>query len=209
MKSNRLHLDEETRCMDRRCTMSQLIAGIVLFFGIHSISIVNEPWRDKMADRLGLWTWKGIYSIIALGGLLLIIRGYGDARTQVVELYYTPVWLQHISLLLLIPVFPLLISAYVPGRIKATVKHPMLLATKLWAAAHLLANGTLADLVLFGSFLLWVFADLLSVSKRQPRQIPGAPPSKFNDWIAIVVGLALYIAFFLWLHERLFGVSPI
>jgi uncharacterized membrane protein len=189
--------------------MSQLLAGIIIFLGVHSISIVNEPWRNKMAERLGVWTWKGVYSIIALVGLILIIRGYGEALTEVVELYYTPVWLQHISLILLIPVFPLLIGAYVPGRIKATVEHPMLLATKLWAAAHLLANGALADVVLFGSFLLWVFADLLSVSKRQPRQIPGAPPSKFNDWIAIVVGLALYLAFLLWLHELLFGVSPV
>lgn len=189
--------------------MSQLLAGIIIFLGVHSISIVNEPWRDRMADRLGVWTWKGIYSIVALVGLILIIRGYGEARTEVVELYYTPAWLQHISLILLIPVFPLLVGAYVPGRIKATVEHPMLLATKLWAAAHLLANGTLADLVLFGSLLLWVFADLLSLSKRQPRQIPGAPHSKFNDWIAIAVGLALYLAFLFWLHEMLFGVSPV
>ncbi len=189
--------------------MGQLIAGLIIFLGIHSISIVNEPWRDKMTERLGVWSWKGIYSLIALAGLILIIRGYGEARTEVVELYYTPVWLQHLSLFILIPVFPLLVAAYVPGRITATVGHPMLLATKLWAAAHLLANGTLADLVLFGSFLLWVFADLLSVSKRQPRQIPGAPPSKFNDWIAIVAGLILYIVFVLWLHELLFGVSPL
>jgi uncharacterized membrane protein len=189
--------------------MSQLIAGIIIFLGVHSISIVNEPWRDKMAERLGVWTWKGIYSIIALVGLVLIIRGYGEARIDVVELYLTPVWLQNISTLILIPVFPLLVAAYVPGRIKAAVGHPMLLATKLWAAAHLIANGTLADVVLFGTFLLWVFVDLLSVSKRQPRQIPGAPPSKFNDWIAVVTGLALYLAFLFWFHEMLFGVSPV
>ncbi|MBT8353592.1 MAG: NnrU family protein [Desulfofustis sp.] len=188
--------------------MTQMIAGIIIFLGVHSISIINEAWRDKMAERLGGWSWKGIYSIIALMGLILLIRGYGEARTDVVEVYYTPVWLQNISLIILIPVFPLLVGTYVPGRIKAAVEHPMLLATKLWAAAHLLANGTLADLVLFGSFLLWVFADLLSVSKRQPRQIPGAPPSRFNDWIAVIVGLALYLAFLFWLHEMLFGVSP-
>jgi uncharacterized membrane protein len=195
--------------MDRRIPMSQLIAGLIIFLGVHSVSIVNEPWRDTMADRLRVWTWKGIYSIIALAGLVLIIRGYGEARADVVELYSTPAWLQHISILILIPVFPLLVGAYVPGRIKAAVGHPMLLATKLWAAAHLIANGTLADLVLFGSFLMWVFADLLSVSKRQPRQIPGAPPSRFNDWIAVVVGLVLYFAFLFWLHEIFFGVSPI
>ena len=85
----------------------------------------------------------------------------------------------------------------------------MLLATKLWAAAHLLANGTLADVVLFGSILLWVFADLLSLSKREPRQIPGAPPARYNDLIALVVGFGLYIAFLFWLHEPLFGVTPL
>ena len=189
--------------------MTELIAGLAIFLGGHSISIVNEPWRDKMAERFGVWTWKGVYSLIALAGLILIVRGYSEARTEMVQLYYTPVWLQHISLILLLPVFPLLVGAYLPGRIKAAVEHPMLLATKLWAAAHLLANGSVADLVLFGSILLWVFADLLSVSKRQPRQIPGAPPSKLNDWIAVAIGLALYLVFLFWFHEALFGVSPV
>ena len=189
--------------------MTQLIVGLVIFLGVHSISIVNEQWRDRMAERLGVWTWKGIYSLVALIGLIMIIRGYGDARADVIELYLTPAWLQHISLVLLIPVFPLLVAAYLPGRIKKIVHHPMLLATKLWAAAHLLANGTLADVVLFGSILLWVFADLLSLSKREPRQIPGAPPARYNDLIALVAGLGLYIAFLFWLHEPLFGITPL
>lgn len=189
--------------------MAQLITGLLIFLGVHCVSIVNEGWRDKMAERLGVWTWKGIYSMISLVGLIMIIRGYGNARAEMIELYITPAWLQHIALVLMIPVFPLLVGAYVPGRIKATVGHPMLLAAKIWAAAHLLANGTLADLLLFGSFLLWVFADLLSVSKRQPRQIPGAPPSRYNDWIAVTVGLGLYLAFVVKLHEMLFGVPVV
>ena len=189
--------------------MAQLIGGVLIFLGVHSISIVNEQWRDRMAERLGVWTWKGIYSLVALAGLVMIIRGYGDARADVIELYITPAWLQHISIVLLIPVFPLLVAAYLPGRIKAITQHPMLLATKLWAAAHLLANGTLADVVLFGSILLWVFADLLSLSRREPRQIPGAPPARYNDLIAVVVGLCLYVAFFFRLHELLFGIAPL
>lgn len=189
--------------------MAQLITGLLIFLGVHCVSIVNEGWRDKMAERLGVWTWKGIYSMISLVGLIMIIRGYGNARVEVIELYITPAWLQHIALVLMIPVFPLLVGAYVPGRIKAAVGHPMLLAAKIWAAAHLLANGTLADLLLFGSFLLWVFVDLLSVSKRQPRQIPGAPPSRYNDWIAVTVGLGLYLAFVVKLHEVLFGVPVV
>lgn len=187
--------------------MVQLIIGLFIFLGVHSISIINEPWRNKVADRLGTWTWKGIYSLVSLVGLIMIIRGYGDARTETIELYFTPTWLQHISLVLMIPVFPLLVGAYVPGRIKAAVGHPMLLAIKLWASAHLLANGGLADLVLFGSFLLWVFADLLSVSRRQPRQLPGAPESKYNDWIAVAAGLGLYLAFVFYLHEKVAGVA--
>lgn len=189
--------------------MTQLIIGLFIFLGVHSISIVNERWRNEMTERLGVWGWKGIYSAIALMGLILIIRGYSDARSAVIELYLTPAWLQHTALVLMIPVFPLLIAAYFPGRIKAAVHHPMLLASKLWAAAHLLANGTLADLVLFGSFLMWVFADMLSVSRRDTRPLPGAPPSKFNDWIATTGGLALYLAFIFWIHERLFGVAPV
>lgn len=189
--------------------MTQLLGGLVIFLGVHSISIVNEPWRDRMVERLGVWTWKGIYSLAALVGLLMIIRGYGEARADVIELYHSPTVLRYISLVLLIPVFPLLVAAYLPGRIKATVHHPMLLAVKLWAAAHLLVTGTVANVVLFGSILLWAFADLLSVSKREPRQIPGAPPARYNDLIAVAVGLSLYIAFLFWLHELLFGIVPL
>lgn len=188
--------------------MIQMIVGLGIFLGIHSISIVNEPWRNRMAERLGTWTWKGIYALPALLGLAMTARGYGEARTQTVDLYISPVWLQHISVFLLIPVFPLLIGAYFPGRIKASVGHPMLLATIVWSAAHLLANGTLADVVLFGSFLAWGCADLLSVRRRQPRKIPGAPESNMNDWLAVIMGLALYLAFTLYFHDLLFGVSP-
>lgn len=189
--------------------MVQMIFGLFIFLGVHSISIVNESWRNRMAERLGTWTWKGIYSLAALVGLVMIIRGYGAARGEFAELYVTSNWLQHISLILLIPVFPLLVGAYFPGRIKAVVGHPMLLATLLWTVGHLLVNGTLADLVLFGSILVWGFIDLWSLSRREPRQIPGAPESKVNDWIAVIIGLALYLAFILNLHELLFGVTPL
>jgi uncharacterized membrane protein len=124
-------------------------------------------------------------------------------------LYVPPVWLRHVALLLLIFVFPLLFAAYLPGRIKTATKHPLLAATKIWAFAHLLANGTLADVILFGSFLVWAVADRISMTHREQRPIPQAPPSKANDAIAIVLGLGVYVAFVLWLHSWLFGVSPI
>jgi len=185
-----------------------LIAGLVLFFVPHSISIVNSPWRDRAAARIGERPWQGIYSLVAIAGFVLIVWGYGLARQDPVILYVPPVWLRHVALLLMIFVFPLFLAAYLPGRIKAVTKHPMLAATKIWAFAHLLANGTLADVVLFGSFLAWAVADRISMKHREQRPVPGAPPSKYNDLIAVVGGLALYVAFVLWLHAWLFGVSP-
>lgn len=189
--------------------MGILLLGLVIFFAVHSVSIVNEPWRNRMAASMGEWTWKGVYAVVALAGLVLIIWGYGLARQDPVALYTPPLWLRHLSILLLVPVFPLLLAAYLPGRIKAATKHPMLLATKLWAVAHLLANGMLADVFLFGGFLVWAVVDRVSMKHRTQRPVPSAPPSKVNDIIAIVAGLVLYVAFVLWLHAWLFGVSPI
>ncbi len=189
--------------------MSVLIAGLILFIASHSVSIVNEPWRDRVVARIGETTWQGIYSLVAIAGLVLIVLGYGLARQDPIILYVPPIWLRHIALLLLVFVFPLLFAAYLPGRIKSATKHPMLAATKVWAFAHLLANGSLADVVLFGSFLVWAVADRISMKHRTQRPVPGAPPSRLNDAIAVILGLALYVAFVLWLHVWLFGVSPV
>jgi len=186
-----------------------LIAGIILFFATHSISIVNSPWRDRVAARIGEAPWQGIYSLLAVAGLLLMVWGYGVARQEPVMLYIPPLWLRHVAMLLLLPVFPLFLAAYLPGRIQAVTKHPMLAATKMWAFSHLLANGTLADVALFGSFLAWAVVDRVSMKHREQRPVPGAPPSKWNDAIAVVAGLGLYVAFVLWLHAWLVGVSPV
>jgi uncharacterized membrane protein len=189
--------------------MSVLVAGLLLFLGVHAVSIFSAPWRDRMAARLGEPAWQGLYGLVALTGFALIVWGYGLAREAPVILYTPAVGLRHVALLLMVFVFPLLLAAYLPGRIQAATKHPMLLATKVWALAHLLANGTLADVVLFGSFLAWAVADRISLKRRTPRPVPGAPPGKANDFIAIVGGLGLYVAFLLWLHPILFGVSPL
>ena len=189
--------------------MSELLLGLLLFLGIHSLSIINEPWRDRMADRFGEWGWKGFYALISIIGFMLIIRGYGIVRLDSIQLYDPPLWLQHISLLLLLPVFPLLIAAYFPGRIKKAVHHPMLMATFIWATAHLFANGDLADLLLFGSFLTWTILDLVSMKHREQRPIPGSPPSKYNDLIALGLGTALYVLFLFGLHELLVGAPLI
>jgi len=189
--------------------MTLLVLGLILFLGSHSLSIFNEAWRDRMHARLGENAWKGAYSLVALLGFVLIVYGYGQARLDPVVVYNPPFWLRHVAMLLLVPVFPLLLATYLPGRIKSAAKHPMLVATKLWALAHLLANGTLADVLLFGGFLAWAVADRISMKRRQQRPLPAAPAGKANDIIAIVGGLALYGAFVMVLHTWLIGVSPI
>lgn len=189
--------------------MSIFLLGLLLFLGVHSISITSEPWRNRMAEKTGEWSWKGIYSLVSIFGFILIVWGYGIARYDSAVLYTPPLWMHYFSFLLLLPVFPLLIAAYLPGRIKTATQHPMLVSTKLWAAAHLITNGSLVNVILFGSFLIWAIIDRISIEHRQPRSIPGAPYSSFNDIIACVVGLGLYLAFVLWLHELVIGVPTL
>jgi uncharacterized membrane protein len=188
--------------------VSLLILGLVLFLGIHSVAIVAPGWRDAQVARRGELPWKGIYALIAIVGFVLIVVGYGQARLAPVPLYAPPAALRHVSLLLLAPIFVLLLAAYLPGRIQAAAKHPMLLATKIWAAAHLLANGNLADVLLFGGFLAWAVAERIALKRRPPRPIRTAPPSRWNDAIALAGGLLLYVVFLLWGHAWLIGVRP-
>ncbi|MDB5817668.1 MAG: nnrU [Rhizobacter sp.] len=189
--------------------MPLLIFGLVLFLGVHSVSIVAPAWRDhQVAVREG--AFKGIYSLVSLVGFIALLYGYGMARLNPVVLYSPPAGLRHLALLLMVPVFPLFISTYLPGRISRAVKHPTLLAVKFWATAHLLANGTLHDVVLFGAFLVWAIADRIAVKRRAvPHKIPGAPPSGRNDVIAVVLGLVIYVAFVWRVHLWLIGVSPL
>ncbi len=188
--------------------MIYLIAGLVLFLGVHSVSIVAPAWRDATAARLGARPWRGLYSLLSIAGFVLLIWGYGVARMDPIVLYTPPVSMRWLTALLMLPVFPLLLAPYFPGRIKARLKHPMLAAVKFWALGHLLANGTLADLLLFGGFLIWAVADRISFKRRVQRPLQAAPPSRFNDAIAIVAGLVLYFVFMRWLHVRWIGVSP-
>jgi uncharacterized membrane protein len=192
--------------------MALLIVGLVVFLGIHSVSIVAPRWRLRMIDRMGEGPWKGVYSLISIASFVLLVYGYGQARLTPVVLYAPPQGMRHLALLLMLPVFPMFVSTYFPGRIKAKLRHPMLASIKLWAIAHLLANGTLNDVILFGAFLAWAVADRVSVKRRpaaEEHAIPGAPPRPFNDVIAIVIGLAIYVAFVLVVHRWLIGVSPL
>lgn len=186
--------------------MTWLVVGLVLFLGIHSVSIISPAGRDRLAVSMGPMGWRALYSIASLAGFVLLIWGYGVARQQPLVLYVPQPWMRHVAALLMLPVFPLLFAAYMPGRIKTAMKHPMLVAVKLWAVAHLLANGTLADIVLFGGLLAWAVADRISMKHRAQRPIPAAPASRWNDLIAVVLGLAVYVLFATSLHAKWIGV---
>jgi uncharacterized membrane protein len=156
--------------------------------------------------------WKGLYSVVSVLGFVLMVVGYAAAREHPVWLYQPPLAMRHATALLMLPVFVLLLAAYLPGRIQRATKHPMLLATKLWALSHLLANGTLADVLLFGGFLAWAVVDRISVKRRSAagpvRPVPALPASGWNDALALVGGLGLYVGFVLWAHAAWIGVRP-
>jgi uncharacterized membrane protein len=186
-----------------------LLIGMAVFFGVHSVSIAAPAWRDRMVARLGEPAWKAVYGIVSIVGFVLMVRGYGQAKLDPSVVYQPVYWLKHLAAILMVPVFPLLLSAYFPGRIKAAAQHPMLTATKLWATAHLLANGMLPDVLLFGGFLAWAVVDRISLKHRPARPVRTLPERRFNDLIAVVAGFALYVWFVAWAHYRLFGVSPV
>lgn len=187
--------------------MTLLIIGLLLFLGIHSISIFALQLRDELAAKSPL-LWKAVYSVISLAGLALVVYGYGEARLSPTVLYVPPFWLKHLSTLLLLPFFILFFAPYFPGKISAITKHPQLIAVKLWALNHLLVNGMLADVILFGAFLAWAVVDRISMKKRASRPVPGMPASSVNDIIIVILGLAMYGVFVMVLHKLLIGVPP-
>jgi len=182
-----------------------LIAGLLIFFAVHSIAIVAPGIRDRLAERLGA-VWKAGYAIDAAIGLALIVYGYGQARLEPVVLYTPPPVLRYVTLVLMLIAMPLMLAAYIPGRIKTAVGHPLLAAVKAWAFSHLLVNGTLADVLLFGSFLAWAVAERISLKRRRPRPIAQLPESPANDIAVVAGGIALTAAFVFGLHTRLIGV---
>ena len=186
--------------------MLMLLAGLIVFFVPHSVALVAPGWRNRMLMHLRAGSWKGVYSLISAAGLALMVLGFAQARGTPIVLYRSPAWLHYVTWLMMLPVFPLLLAAYLPGRIKTAAKHPMLAAVKIWATAHLLVNGTLADVLLFGSFLIWAVAVRVSLKRRVPAPVPAAPPSRYNDLIALLLGLGLYALFIYRLHALLIGV---
>ena len=188
--------------------MSTLIFGLLILLGMHSVSIVAPAWRDAMVARIGSLPWKGVYSVVSLAGFWLMLQGYAEARLEPAVVWVPPTGMRHAAALLMLPVFPLLLATYLPGRIRNAAKHPMLAAVKFWALAHLLSNGMLADIVLFGAFLAWAVLDRISLKRRAPQPLPRTPTTPWNDVLAVVLGLTLYAAFAMIWHQRLFGVAP-
>lgn len=184
--------------------MEILILGLALFVAAHIIP-ARPALRAGLVDRLGAIGYRAVFGVVALLGVVLIAYGFGLARSQGVPvLFYPPDWTRHIAMLLMLFAFILVPAAYLPGRIKRTVKHPMITAVKAWALAHLLVNGDVASLVLFTTFLAWAVYDRISL-KRRPVPAP-AEGSLANDLLAVIIGGLLYAAFVWKLHLWLIGV---
>lgn len=190
--------------------MTALILGLVLFLGAHSVRIFADGWRTQVRQRLGENTWKGVYSFVSLAGFGLIIWGYGQARLDPVALWTPMLWARHLAGLLTLVAFVLLAAASVPGNgIKARLHHPQVLGVKVWAFAHLLANHTLADLLLFGGFLLWAVLDFRSA--RQRDRVAGTvyPPGRGDrTLLAVGAGVAAWAFFAFYAHGAWIGVRP-
>lgn len=189
--------------------MALMIIGMAVFLGSHLLPALPEA-RGALVERLGEAGYKAVYSLVALAGLVALIWGYGLWRAAGPPILYDPpTWARHLTMLLLLPVFPLLVAAYAPaGRIKAAVRHPMILAVKIWAFAHLFANGDLASLVLFLGFLAWGVIDRISLKRREAAglvTVDRSGPAR-NDVVPIVAGLVIYGLFVWKLHMWLIGV---
>ena len=180
--------------------MTLLVAGLILFLGIHSIRIFAENGRTALVSKLGANGYKGLYTVVAIVGLVLIFIGYGQARMTPSMVWNPPVAMRHIAALLTLIAFVLLTAAYIPrNRIKRAV-----------AFAHLLANGNIADFVLFGSFLIWAVLDFRAARRRDKAAGYVRPPevSALADLITLVVGVGGWLVFAMWLHVMLIGIKP-
>lgn len=189
--------------------MSMLLAGLLLFLGVHSIRIFADGWRTQMVARMGLLPWKATYALIALVGFVMIVSGYAQLRLQPVVLWTPPMALKHLAMLLDLIAFVFLVAAYVPrNAIKLRLQHPMVLSVKVWALAHLLSKGTLAAVLLFAAFLLWAILDFRS-ARRRPLEGPAPAASLPATLLTVLLGLLAGFAFARWGHPLLIGVAPL
>ena len=189
--------------------MLLLLLGLFIFIGIHIVPTQPEL-RRALVSRTGVAAFRGAFSIVALVGFALIVYGYHKVQLhpgKSPQLWYPPIWGRHVTMALMLPVFPLLIAAYLPGRIAGAVRHPMITAVKLWALAHLFVRGDAASLALFLGMLGWAAYDRVSVKRREAAGLVTVRSGPaVNDVIALVVGIAIYFAFAKWGHPALIGV---
>jgi uncharacterized membrane protein len=190
--------------------MTLLIVGLAIFLGLHSVRIFAEPWRQAQIARLGEKKWKLAFSLLSVLGLALVIWGYSLARLAPVVLWTPPPGMRHLAGLLTLIAFIFLAAAYVPrNHLKARFHHPMVLGVKAWAVAHLLANGNLADLLLFGSFLVWALLSFIAARRRdRAAGTIYSPGTAQGTAITVVAGVAAWALFAFWLHQLLIGVRP-
>ena len=190
--------------------MGMLILGLVIFLGVHSVRVFADDWRTRARAQLGENRYKGLYSLASVLGFVLIIYGFGAARLQPTVLWGSPIWTRHLAALLTIPAFVLVVAAYVPGNgIKARLHHPMILGVKTWALAHLLANNTLAELLLFGGFLAWSVLAFIAARKRDRAGNVSYPPGRLGPTlITLAIGLLAWAGFAFWAHAAWIGVRP-
>jgi len=202
--------------------MAWLILGVFLFLGPHSVRIFADDWRTRTIEKVGDKAYKGMYTVLTLIGFYALIVGYADARMQPIVIWQPPIATRHVSVLLMLFASILLVAAHLPGNhFKLRLGHPMVLSVKVWALAHLLANGNLADLLLFGTFLLWSVLVYKSSRARdrahtqlQAQASGGSaaavPVAKMSATImAVVVGALVWIGITFYLHTLVVGVSPL
>ena len=190
--------------------MALLIAGLIVLLGMHSVRVFADPWRTRMIARMSLGRWKLLYSVVSLVGLLMVIEGFGQARESMVLLWVPPIGMRHFAGLLVLIAFILLVAAYIPRNVfKARLHHPMLIGVKLWAFAHLLANGALTHVLLFGALLLWS-----AIALRAAAQLDRAVGTVYaagttaGTVSCALAGAALWALTAFWLHGVLIGVRP-
>lgn len=191
--------------------MLMLILGLVFFLGVHSTRIVADGWRGATIARIGALPWKGLYTVVSIAGFVLLVWGYGLARQQPVVLWSPPRGMNHLAALLMVFSFILLVATYVSrNAIKARLHHPMVLSVKVWALAHLLSNGNLADVLLFGAFLLWAVLSFRAARARdRAAGTVYAAGTAGGTAITVAVGLAAWAGFAFWGHAVLIGVQPL
>jgi uncharacterized membrane protein len=184
-----------------------MIAGLVLFFGAHTLT-TQRDLRARLIKAMGEGGYKIAYTLVSLAGLVLIVWGFAHYRAAGLwPVWSPPTALKHLNTALMLPAVILVVAAYIRGRIYTALKHPMLAGVKLWAFGHLLANGDLGGIILFGSFLAWAVYDRISLKRRADAGGPPIPVGgASNDLIAVAVGIVAYLALGFAFHPVVIGV---